>query len=195
MVSRLVNRLARIAASRYAPWGLFAVAFAESSFSPVPPDVMLAPMVMARPERALRLGLLTALASVLGGLVGYAIGFFLTDVAHDILALTGHPNADVAIRARFDKWGVLVILVMGLVPLPYKLVTISAGLAHLTVPGFIAASAVTRSARFLVVAMLVKRLGPAAIPLIKARMRLIGVSVVGLLAAAIALYIGLHGRA
>ncbi len=98
MLRKLYDWAMGLAASRHAPAGLFAISFAESSFFPVPPDVMLAPMVLARPERAFLYAGLCTVASVLGGLLGYAIGFYLTPVAQHILTFFGHPDAQPSSR-------------------------------------------------------------------------------------------------
>lgn len=161
MLRKLYDWAMGLAASRHAPAGLFAISFAESSFFPVPPDVMLAPMVLAKPERAFLYAGLCTLASVLGGLLGYAIGFYLTPLAVQILTLFGHPEAQAEFEALFDKVGLWVILVKGLTPIPFKLITIASGLAHFSLVTFIWASIVTRGARFFLVAGLLKYYGPA----------------------------------
>ena len=161
MLRRLYDWAMGLAESRHAPAGLFAVSFAESSFFPIPPDVMLAPMVLAKPQKAYFYAALCTLASVLGGIAGYAIGYFLTPVGHWLLALMGHAEGDAQFRAWFDQWGLWVILIKGLTPIPYKLVTIAAGLAHFDLFTFIWASVVTRGGRFFLTATLLKYFGPA----------------------------------
>jgi membrane protein YqaA with SNARE-associated domain len=137
------------------------VSFAESSFFPIPPDVMLAPMVLARPERAFVYAGLCTAASVVGGLFGYAIGVFLAPVGHQILAVFGHPEGQAEFHSWFQQWGVWIILIKGLTPIPYKLVTITAGLARFDLFTFVWASIVTRGARFFLSAVLLKYFGPA----------------------------------
>ncbi|HYD43996.1 MAG TPA: YqaA family protein [Phenylobacterium sp.] len=161
MLRRLYDWAMGLAESRHAPAGLFAVSFAESSFFPIPPDVMLAPMVLARPQKAYAYAALCTLASVLGGVAGYAIGYFLTPLGHWLLELMGHAEGDAQFRAWFDQWGLWVILIKGLTPIPYKLVTIAAGLAHFDLFTFIWASVVTRGGRFFLTATLLKYFGPA----------------------------------
>ena len=130
MLRRIYDWVLGLAASRHAPLGLFAVAFAESSFFPIPPDVMLAPMVLARPNRAfLYAGICTA-ASVVGGLLGYAIGVYAVPLGELILKVFGHPGGRAEFQHWFDQWGLWVILIKGLTPIPYKLVTITAGFAR-----------------------------------------------------------------
>src|SRR6478735_1472194 len=130
MLRRVYDWVMNLAGSRHAPVALFAVSFAESSFFPIPPDVMLAPMVLARPQRAFAYAGLCTLASVLGGCLGYAIGYFLEPVGLALLKLLGHPEGQAAFQAWFAEWGLWVILIKGLTPIPYKLVTIASGLAH-----------------------------------------------------------------
>ncbi len=172
MLRRLYNWVMRLSASRHAPAALFAIAFAESAFFPIPPDTLLAPMVLARPERTWRYAAICTTGSILGGVLGYAIGYTLAPVGHWILAVSGHPNGEIALRAGFAKWGVGVILLQGLLPVPYKLVTITTGMAHFPVWKFVLASCATRSLRFFGVAALLKRFGPAMLPLIERRLAL-----------------------
>jgi membrane protein YqaA with SNARE-associated domain len=161
MLRKTYDWVMGLAASRHAPVALATVSFAESSFFPIPPDVMLAPMVLARPERAFRYAALCTLASVVGGLLGYAIGVFLSPLAHQILSLFGHPGGEQEFRAWFARFGLWIILIKGLTPIPYKLVTITAGLARFDLLTFVWASIVTRGARFFLTAALLKYFGPA----------------------------------
>jgi membrane protein YqaA with SNARE-associated domain len=171
----------RLSASPRAPLALFAIAFAESSFFPVPPDVMLAPMVLARPVKAWRYAFICTAGSIVGGLLGYAIGFSLEPVGRWLLAISGHPGGEAALRAGFAKWGVGVILLQGLLPVPYKLVTITCGLAHIPLWEMVAASCVTRSVRFFGVTALVRRFGPALLPVIERRLALAAGALVAVL--------------
>ncbi|MBI1682522.1 YqaA family protein [Caulobacter hibisci] len=173
MLRRLYDWVMGMAASRHAPTSLFAVSFAESSFFPVPPDVMLAPMVLARPDRAWRYAFICTLASVLGGILGYAIGYFLTPVGQWMMAATGHAGGLVEFKCWYDKYGVWVILAKGLTPIPYKLVTIASGLAQFSFPMFIFASVVTRAARFFLVAFVIKTFGPTLLPIIERRLAMV----------------------
>jgi membrane protein YqaA with SNARE-associated domain len=161
MLRKTYDWVMGLAGSRHAPAGLFAVSFTESSFFPIPPDVMLAPMVLARPDRAYYYAALCTVASVLGGLLGYAIGFYLEPVGHFLLSLMGHPEGPEVFQQWFDQWGLWVILIKGVTPIPYKLVTIASGLAQFDLFTFIWASVVTRGARFFLTATLLKYFGPA----------------------------------
>ena len=187
MLRRLYDWVMGLAASKHAPSALFAVSFAESSFFPVPPDVMLAPMVLAKPEKAWFYAGLCTLASVLGGMLGYAIGYFLQDFAVWLMSLTGHAGGLAEYKCWYADYGVWVILAKGLTPIPYKLVTIASGLAQFSFLMFIVASVITRGARFFLVAAVVKKVGPAMLPVIEKRLALfagllIGLIVVGLVA-------------
>ena len=170
MLRGLYERVMRLSASPHANFALFAIAFAESSFFPVPPDVMLAPMVIARPERTWRYAAVCTGGSVVGGMLGYAIGYGLAPVGRWLLTITGMPGVEAAIHAGFARWGVGIILLQGLLPVPYKLLTITTGMAHFTFWAFVAASCVTRSVRFFGVAALVRRFGPALLPVIERRL-------------------------
>jgi membrane protein YqaA with SNARE-associated domain len=180
MLKGLYERVMRLSGSRHAGLALFVVAFAESSFFPVPPDVMLAPMVLARPERWRRSAAICTVGSVVGAVLGYAIGYGLEPVGRWILAMTGHAGGEAALRAGFAKWGVLVILGQGLLPVPFKLVTITTGLAHFPLWQLILAACVTRSLRFFGVAFLVRRFGPALLPVIERRLLMVSSIVVAL---------------
>jgi membrane protein YqaA with SNARE-associated domain len=153
MFDSLYARVQALAESRHAEASLAAVAFAESSFFPIPPDVLLAPMALARPERAWRFALIATTASVVGGMLGYAIGALLYGtVGHWLIDLYGYGAKMEALRATYAQWGWLVILLKGATPIPYKLVTITSGLLGYNFPLFVALSVVTRGARFFLVA-------------------------------------------
>ena len=173
MLRRLYDWVMRLSASRHAGWALFAVAFAESSFFPVPPDTMLAPMVLARPENTWRYAAICAAGSIIGGMLGYAIGHLFWETAGLWLIGVLHlPLAKVEIYRQSFATHSYMILVQGLTPIPYKLITITTGLAHFTLWKFVAASCVTRSTRFFGVAALVRRFGPTLLPVIERRLAL-----------------------
>ena len=140
----------------HAPRYLAGLTFAESSFFPVPPDVMLAPMVLARRERAWYLATLTTGASVLGGLVGYLIGMYLyTQVGERVVEFYHAEEVFIEIHSWFEVYGIWVILVAGFTPIPYKLFTITAGILSMTLVPFLLFSLVGRGARFFLVAALI----------------------------------------
>ncbi len=176
--------LMRQAAGPYAWWALAAVAFAESSFFPMPPDMMLVPMVLADRRRAFQLALWCTLFSVLGGMLGYAIGALLyQSVGHWLIAAYGYGDKLDAFRAAYAKWGALIILIKGLTPIPYKLVTIASGFAGYNFGLFILLSAITRGARFLLEAALLSWLGEPVGQFIEKRLELV---LLGLLVAIVA---------
>jgi len=157
-----------------AEWALAVVSFAESSFFPIPPDVMLVPMVLANRERAFRLAGICTIASVLGGLLGYAIGYFLYEtVGRWVLELYHYEEAYERFRLAFEEWGLWIILIKGLTPIPYKLVTIASGSVAFNLAVFMAASLVTRAARFYLVAALLWRFGPPIRDFIERRLQLV----------------------
>ncbi|MBI1407374.1 MAG: DedA family protein [Caulobacter sp.] len=183
MLRKLYDWVMGLAGSRHAPTALFAISFAESSFFPIPPDVMLAPMVLKRPDRAWFYAGLCTLASVLGGVLGYAIGYFLQDFGQWLMAVTGHAGGLEQFKCWYDRYGVWVILAKGVTPIPYKLVTIASGLAQFSFVMFIVASVVTRAARFFLVAGVIKIFGPAMLPVIERRLALIAGVAIALLVA------------
>lgn len=159
---------------------LAVLSFAESSFFPVPPDVMLAPMCLARPARAFRLAAVTTIASLLGGIAGYAIGYFLFDLLEPWLQTTDYWSAYLAGREWFDRWGVWAVFLAGFSPIPYKIFTIAAGVAVLNLPGFILASLIGRGARFYLVAGLIRAGGARMAALIPRYVERIGWTLVAL---------------
>ena len=181
MLKKLYHWTLEQAKGPHAEKALAAISFAESSFFPIPPDVLLAPMVMTQPERAYRLALICTIGSVLGGLFGYLIGYFLEDLGLWILTVTGHKDGLAHFRHWFDQWGVWVILIKGFTPIPYKLTTIASGLAHFNLTVFIIASVITRGARFFAVAFLFKKFGAEMAAIIEKRFYLVSAVVLGLL--------------
>ncbi|OYX31913.1 MAG: cytochrome B [Caulobacterales bacterium 32-69-10] len=173
MLRRLYDRLMALAASPRAPLWLALVSFAESSFFPAPPDLMLGPMVLAKPEHAWRNAAICTAASVAGGVLGYAIGYFLQPVGLWLLALMGHAEGLATFQSWFADWGLWVILIKGLTPIPYKLVTIASGLAEFNFAVFVAASVLTRGCRFFLVAALLKFFGPPIQAFVEKRLTLV----------------------
>lgn len=137
---------------RRAPWFLGAMSFAESSFFPIPPDVMLAPMSMAAPRRAMFYALITTLASVAGGLFGYLIGAFAFDLIEPWLRESRYWASYETAQHWFGEWGFWAIFVAGFSPIPYKVFTIAAGAISMALLPFVLASVIGRGARFFLVA-------------------------------------------
>lgn len=153
MFNSLYTRVAALSTSPWAEPALAGVAFAESSFFPVPPDLLLAPMALAQPRRAWRFAFIATVASVLGGMVGYAIGAFLYNtVGQWLVNLYGYHDKVEALKQTYATWGWLVILVKGATPIPYKLITITSGALGYNFPLFVALSVLTRGVRFFLVA-------------------------------------------
>jgi membrane protein YqaA with SNARE-associated domain len=174
MLQRLYARTLDIAAGPHALAALLAVSFVESSVFPIPPDILLIPMVLARPAQAWRLAALCTLASVAGGLLGYAIGYFLFDAIGRPILEYNHAIAGYeALKAGFAKWGVWIIILKGMTPIPYKLVTIASGVVHFPLASFIGASVISRSLRFFLVAALLWQFGDAARIFIERRLTLV----------------------
>jgi membrane protein YqaA with SNARE-associated domain len=162
MLKPLYDWALGLASSRLALPALAGVAMLEATFPFVPPDVMLGPMVLARRERAWLYAAVCTLASVTGGCIGYALGYFASDFALRFLTAVHHPDAFDAFKAVMARWGLAVILVKGLTPVPYMLVTIASGLAHFSLPVFIGASLITRGGRFFLEAALLRHPGAKA---------------------------------
>ncbi len=176
MFKRLYDWTIGLAESPRAPQALAAVSFSESSFFPVPPDVMLVPMTMARPDKAWHYATICTIASVLGGILGYAIGALLYDtVGAWLIKLYGYGDKMEAFRALYQQHGHWIILIKGFTPIPFKLVTIASGLAGYDFLMFVLLSAVTRGARFFLVAGLMNRFGGPIRRFIEANLTLVGI--------------------
>jgi membrane protein YqaA with SNARE-associated domain len=154
--SALYDRVLSWSRHPHAPWYLGGLGFAESSFFPVPPDVMLAPMALAQPQRAWRFALLTTAASVLGGMLGYLIGVFAFDFVAPWLQQMGYWPAYLKVREWFGTWGFWAVFLAGFSPIPYKIFTISAGVIGMAFFPFVLASAIGRGGRFFLVAGLMR---------------------------------------
>jgi len=174
MIRRLYDWIMRLAAGPNAERALFAVSFAEASFFPIPPDVMLIPMCLAERGRALRFAAICTVASVLGGLLGYAIGYYLVEsLGRWLLTLYGQAAALEVFREKFAEIGLWFILIKGLTPIPYKVVTIAAGAAQFSLSLFIGASILTRGVRFFAVALLLWKFGEPIRTFVEKRLTLL----------------------
>jgi len=162
MLKRAYQWMLDAASSPRAVWFLAFISFIESSVFPIAPDVMLIPMVIARPSKALFYAAVTTGASVLGGCAGYGIGYFLfTQVGQPLLNFYGYLAQFDQFAANFNAHGVWIVLAGGLTPLPYKIITITSGVTHMNFAEFLAASVASRAMRFFAEAMLVARFGPS----------------------------------
>ena len=153
---------------------LFALSFAESSFFPVPPDVLLAPMCAVRTHRAVYLASMTTLFSVLGGVAGYAIGYFAFEALSPYLQGIGFHQHYEQVKTWFAQWGGVVVVIAGFSPIPYKVFTIGAGVLEQNLAVFVGASLIGRGLRFFLVALLLKWAGPKLLPVIERRIDLYG---------------------
>ena len=161
MIRRLYDWMMRLAADRRATWWLACVSFVESSFFPIPPDVMLIPMILANPRRAFHIAGVCTLASVVGGFLGYAIGYWLLEaVGQPVLEFYGQAKNLETFQAIFRGCGWWIIVIKGMTPIPYKLITIASGAAHFPLLSFTTASIISRGVRFFLVAALFWMFGP-----------------------------------
>jgi membrane protein YqaA with SNARE-associated domain len=171
MLRRLYDWCVDAAGKPYAAWVLGLVSFCESSFFPIIPDVMLLPMALARPDRAWFLAAVCTGASVAGGVLGYFIGAALYDTLGQwLIHLYGYGDKVEAFRAAYAQYGALIILLKGLTPIPYKIVTITSGFAGYNLGLFVLFSLITRGARFFIEAFLLNRYGARARGIIEKRL-------------------------
>lgn len=188
LFSQLYERAMRWARHRHAPWYLGGLSFAESSFFPVPPDVMLAPMSLAQPKLAMRFALLTTITSVLGGLLGYLIGAFAFDLIEPTLRASKYWSSYGTAVEWFEKWGFWAIFVAGFSPIPYKVFTVAAGALSMALLPFTIASVIGRGARFFLVASLMAWGGERMEAALFKHIERLGWATVALLAVAVAIY-------
>jgi membrane protein YqaA with SNARE-associated domain len=182
MMRRAYDWTMRMASHRKAPQALFWVAFAESSIFPIPPDAMLIPMVLANRAKAWTYAAICTVGSVLGGVVGYAIGYFVYETLGQwVINLYGLAAQAETYRSAYNDWGLWIILIKGLTPIPYKLVTIASGAAAFDFWVFLAASIVTRGLRFFMVAGLLFWLGDPIREFIERRLTLLTTAFVAFL--------------
>jgi membrane protein YqaA with SNARE-associated domain len=171
MLRRLYDWCVAAAGRPYATWLLGLISFVESSFFPIPPDTMLIPMSLARPDRAWFYAHVCTLTSVAGGVLGYFIGAVLYDsVGLWLIQLYGYGDKVDAFRAAYAQWGAWIILLKGLTPIPYKIVTIASGFAGYSFPMFVLLSFIARGGRFYLLAFLLSRYGPQAREAIEKRL-------------------------
>ena len=171
MLRRLYNGCIAAAHKPHAEWMLGIISFVESSFFPIPPDVMLIPMSIARPSRAYYYATLCTITSVAGGLVGYAIGAVLYDsIGQWLIALYGYGDKVEAFREAYNAYGAWIILLKGVTPIPYKIVTITSGFAGYNIFLFVILSMIARGMRFYLLAFLLHRYGERARAILEERL-------------------------
>lgn len=160
MIRRLYDNVLGLAGHRHALWALAAIAFIESSVFPIPPDVLMIPMIVARPSRAFLIATLATLASVAGGMLGYYIGWGLMDsVGNPVLEFYGAKGSFDDLARRFNEYGAWAVLIAGVTPFPYKVITIFSGATQLSLPVFVTVSFLARALRFFLIAALLWRFG------------------------------------
>jgi membrane protein YqaA with SNARE-associated domain len=174
MMRRVYDWMMRMAASSRAPWALGLISFIESSFFPIPPDVMLIPMIMSRREKAWWYATVATVTSVLGGMLGYAIGYYFYEaIGLPILNFYGKEHALDAFIQFVHEYGVEAVIIKGMTPIPFKVVTIAAGVAKMDLLSFIGASIIARAMRFYLVAALLYFFGEPIRDFIERRLTLV----------------------
>ena len=160
MIKCLYNWTMGLAQSRHALWALAIVAFVESCFFPIPPDVLMIPIIIARPSKAFLIAGIATVASVLGGLLGYYIGYALFELAgQPIFDFYGKGDAVAEFSARYNEHGAWAVLIAGVTPFPFKVITIMSGVTQLSLPVFIVSAILARALRFFFVATLLWKFG------------------------------------
>ena len=174
MLRSLYDWTIRLAVHPHALWALAFVAFIESSVFPIPPDVLMIPMILARPSRAWLIATVALVASVLGGMLGYAIGaFFYESIGQPILETMGKAHAMEEFNTRFNDFGFWAVLAAGVTPFPYKVITIMSGWTGMPLGTFIVTSIIARGLRFFIIAGLLWKYGPPIQTFIEKRLGLV----------------------
>ncbi len=182
MIRRLYDWTIALAATRYALWALAAVAFVESSVFPIPPDILMIPMILAAPRRAFLIAGVATASSVLGGMAGYYIGYGLFEtVGRPVLEFYGKDAYFDEFSATYNEWGAWAVLIAGVTPFPYKVITILSGTTGLNLVVFTIASIAARGLRFFIVAALLYRFGEPIRDFIERRLGLVFIVFVALL--------------
>lgn len=174
MLRRLYDWTMSLAESPYALWALAAVAFVEASIFPIPPDVLMIPMIIAAPRRAFLIAGIATVASVLGGLFGYFIGAALFEtLGQPVLDFYGKGDSFAEFAASYNEKGAWAVLLAGMTPFPFKVITIASGVTHLSLPVFIVSAVIARALRFFIVAALLWRFGAPIQSFIERRLGLV----------------------
>ena len=160
MIKAVYNWTIKLSATRYALWALAIVAFAESSFFPIPPDILLIPLIIAKPKNAYLIAFIAMMASVLGGGLGYYIGLKLYETVGIMIINFYHAQQlFLDFQTQFNKYGAAAVLFAGVTPFPYKIITISSGIAGMSFYKFVIFSVIARGARFFIIAILLRLYG------------------------------------
>jgi membrane protein YqaA with SNARE-associated domain len=195
VIRSLYDWTMNLASHRHAGFALFLIALIESSVFPIPPDILLIPMIIAAPTKAWRYALICLVGSVLGGMIGYGIGFFLFEtVGRPVLELYGYGAKFDQFRDYYNEWGAWAVLIAGVTPFPYKVITILSGVTALDPIVFTLASIAARGLRFFVIAALIWKFGPAIRDFIEKRLGLVfTIFIVGLVGGFAVLKLIPHG--
>jgi membrane protein YqaA with SNARE-associated domain len=162
MIKKIYDWVVRWAQTPYGSWALFILSFCESSFFPIPPDVLLIALAVAVPKRSFHYAFICSIGSILGGCLGYFIGWqFMAGIGDKIIDMYGLTHKFQYIKWLYVEWDAWAVGIAGFTPLPYKLFTITAGAFGLNFPVFVLASAISRSARFFIISGLIYRFGPS----------------------------------
>lgn len=184
MIRALYDWTIGLAQSKHAIWALAFVAFIESSIFPIPPDILMIPMIIAAPRRAFWIAFVATIASVAGGAFGYLIGtMFFESIGLPVLEFYGQTGHFASFQARYNDYGAWAVLIAGITPFPYKVITILSGATGLSFPVFMAASIVARALRFFLIAGLLWKFGAPIRDFIERRLGLMFTLAVGLLIA------------
>ena len=160
MIKAVYNWTIKLSATRYALWALAIVAFAESSFFPIPPDILLIPLIIAKPKNAYLIAFIAMVSSVFGGGLGYYIGLKLYETVGIIIINFYHAQQlFLDFQTQFNKYGAAAVLFAGVTPFPYKIITISSGIAGMPIYQFFIFSIIARGARFFIIAILLRLYG------------------------------------
>jgi len=173
VLQRTYDWVMGLSAKPNAIWALAVISFVESSFFPIPPDVLLIPMVLAARTQWLKIAMVCTIASVLGGMFGYALGFYLYEgVGRPLLDFYGYADKFTDFQGRYNEWGAWIVFMAGVTPFPYKVITIASGVTQLDLTTFTVASILARGLRFFVVAALLWWIGPPIRAFIEKRLGL-----------------------
>lgn len=192
MFRGLYDRVLVWSRHRHAARYLAGLSFAEATFFPIPPDVMLAPMVLARRDEAWSLALLTTVTSVLGGLAGYLIGWLALDLVFPLVERVGYVDEYFSAVEMFETWGIAFVIVAGFTPIPFKIITIAGGALLMPLPAFVLGCVIGRGARFFLVAGLIRAGGERMAEQLRDWVDALGWLVVGVVAIA-AIILGVRG--
>ena len=174
MIKRLYDWTMGLAAHARASWALGGISFIESSVFPIPPDVLLIPMVLAKRQKAWAYAAICTITSVLGGILGYVIGLYLFEqLGEPLLAFYGYTEKFGIFQAKYEEWGAWAVFTAGITPFPYKVITIASGVTHLDVTTFTVASILARGLRFFIVAALLWWIGDPIRAFIEKRLGLV----------------------